>query len=586
MDKAAQAAQSHKTAQPLRVIPQEGVVQKDSPAVVTRLNRLSLDKLMNLVLKRPDEEQKILIEQAEKTVRPGLYNVDGQTYFVCPKTLYNEDCIVGMLIADIALKTKAIVSLIDYPEIVYTKAYDEKFIMGLWNGCYTTTNLQRRRSKQSYELGRTVMFSLIVKWYFANEEKLGIEALAKDQFFFGNNPEEKTGKEKTRFFIKNALPSFFEDSQVGNLLLAIVNYGAQNMSFALTDSELKQVIRENIIDVSSLIASCYPTVTIRRGKKETSTNRRPNPIRSSPLFFKEEMRLVSPISSYIFDDLEGWQTTFLDSVLQFGYSDYAQSIKAKIRARWETLQRFAHVTKIRLQEIRRMTKESTLKKAQVSTEHLKTFLRGSKDAANKLVSEIHHIIGAASLRLAVSYAFKKTFASDIDAERFLFIMAVKTYDGLGYYETNTKPAEPKLTRDPFDFDFKNAVLRIKKFESCSSNVTKIVSLLTANKRVNLPKKLEELTGSAQNLLTALETVKGTEILDLDSACSLIYGTKFTSAKMAINSIFGNAQQSLKTYVNKLTIEAKTESNPEYRKVLEKATQILSEAYKSMPPKAI
>jgi len=239
----------------------------------------------------------------EQVIQPGIYKEDGIAYAVCPEGFFKEDNIIGAMVYDLCQIAGMIVKTIPANDNI-TNVFSKKFIEGIWFGIFSSTNLKRRRAKKDYELGRACSFALIVKSVFAQTDELGLAALAKDHFFYGNNPGEKSNNSTVPFYIKMKLRSYFEQPHIGDLLYGILNYAAASVGVSyLTEAESDKIISESMIPIDQLINECYPTHLVKKGKKQETIVRKPNPIRTSPLYTKDEMKIMTDLTSSIFTDL-------------------------------------------------------------------------------------------------------------------------------------------------------------------------------------------------------------------------------------------------------------------------------------------
>jgi len=503
-------------------------VEKSAVTAAEKLTRLSPEKIAELVSKRIQYSERISTETAEGVVSAGIYTSNGKTLFVVPEDAFTEDNITGNVIATFASETGADVALTKSSSAEYSQAYDERFLVGLWDGMFCSTNLQRRRAKQGYELGRTAMFCLLVKNYFEQELRLGSEALCKDNFFFGNNPGEISGKTPVPFLTRSKIVAMYRDPKMGNLMYGIANYAASVIKLGyLTANERDKVISAHLIGVETVITSCYPSITIKRGKREVQTSRRPNPIRQSPLFLPEEMNIVSSITSVIFTDLASLASDWESAVFRHGFRTVKSWIMSSIRSRWETLQRFAHVTKIRLQQIRTITKQPNLKKAQVLKEHVSGFLKSLRDPAENLVSEVLHIAGNQPLAELVAYAYKK----DIDPSQvrsFIYSRAVDAYTALFGPDMYSKVKTVKQS-DIRDIEFQESLKGLLRIQNLMRNWNFNISNLSSIKNFRLFGRTEQIVSLFNNLRMELNALKKIDQRALTVACKLASQSTYRDA---------------------------------------------------------
>jgi hypothetical protein len=487
---------------------------------VRSLKSLSVEDIDMLLGTQEHVKAEITRSFAEQAIPPGIYKDDGQTYWVCPRALFKEDDNVGAMLYTFSKMAGATIKTIETPA-EYTRVYDEKFIDGLWFGMESSTNQKRRRAKQSYELGRTCTFALIVKNVFETTVELGTRALIKDHFFYGNNAGETINKAPALFCIKTKLRSFFSDPAIGDLIYGITNYTAAAVGFSyLTESEQNKVISENLVPIDQLITSCYTTVTVKRGRGEVKQTRKPNPIRSSPLFLKEEMELLSLVSNLIFADLNVLSENYETAVFDRGFDVLERQIRDSIRVRWETLQRFANRTKIRLQDIRKLSNNPTLRKAGVTQDHVNLLLTTIQNPVERLVSEVLHIIGNKDLRDIIAYAFNKKFPTVKDARLYLTFKVFNIYQQVGLKNTNLKTfVVEKPSQEPSEIEFTRSLETFSKLSYRSGDLKKHTLGLTTIKPFKLLGRLQAIEGMYNNAMNDLHSLSRCDKASRDSAVS-------------------------------------------------------------------
>jgi len=390
-----------------QVSPEVDIANNDKLLRLDCLNSLSEEKIVSLLQLKEDAIRETTRGFAEKTIQPGLYIEGGGKYFVFPDSLIVEDSMTAGLVYDLCSLAHINLKTVRY-EASFTQVIDEKFIEGLWFGIFSSVHLKRRKAKLSYELGRTCSYSLIVRNMFKNTEELGMNALVRDNFFFGNNPGEIENKRSVSYYIKTRLKSFYSEPIIGDLIYTLINYCADFIGFSnLKESEADIAIADSICPIDSVIASCYPTITKKIGKNSVSQKRKPKNLRASPLFTKEEMSLITKYTTSVFSELEIFQKDYINAVFTNSFDKVRTLIKENINMRWDVLARFAHITKSRLQDIRNISKESTLRKANVKKSHVDALLNHRTDLSNSFVNEMKHILA----KLPLFDIYVKTYNS-------------------------------------------------------------------------------------------------------------------------------------------------------------------------------
>jgi hypothetical protein len=514
------------------------------------LNLLPSKEFELLLEKRGEREQKIVSGFAEQAIPAGIYKVNGQTNFVCPRCLFGEDDIFGQMIADFARETGAVIRTVDVP-VNITTLFDEKFITGIWFGMYSSTNQKRRRGKQSYELGRTCTFALIVKNMFEKTKELGSRALMKDQLFFGNNEGEMFNRSKVPFLIKMKLRSFFDDPRWGDLIYGIINYTANQVGFTyLTIDEQDKVISDHLLPIDRVITSCYPRASVKRGRTNIQKVKKPNPIRASPLYTREEMEIISLCSSRIFTEFVDVVTNYEQTVFSLGFEVLESQIREVIRLRWETLQRFANRTKLRLQAIRKIANNPTLRKANVMPDNIYPLLEKYQDPARNLVADIKHILGGANFKECISVAFKRDFSTFAQAELFLYIRALELYKSIIPDAPYVKTLKlEKLASEPSELDYDNAVKAYIRIQNGLGSLRKQSLGFQTLKAYKIPGKTRNVMGLYKNLIKNLELLNEIPKNASDIAVSLISDGQQKSSHQYLRSIIDLIKENRRYLIN-------------------------------------
>jgi hypothetical protein len=485
-------------------------VANASAIEVKNLNGLSDEKIKMLLDNKASAIQEVSRGFTEKVIQPGIYKEDGETYAVCPEDLFTEDNIIGAMIYDLCNFAGLIVKTVKTNGLT-TKVFSKQFIEGIWFGIFSSTNLKRRRGKKDYELGRACSFALIVKSVFASTDELGLGALCKDNFFYGNNPGEKSNNSSVPFYIKMKLRSFFEESSVGDLLYGIINYTAATVGVSyLTEAEADKVISESIIPIDQLINECYPVLLVKKGKKQQTTVRKPNPIRTSPLFTKDEMKIITDLTSSIFTDLASITADYENCVLTSGFASVHKQIKEIINLRWETLQRFANQTKFRLQDIRKITGEDKIRKASVKPLHVEALLNATPNVGERLISELKHILGGYDVVTAYSRAYNSVPASKPEAWACIYKKIYQSYENrTGESKYKITPAKKNLVEVDLDIEYRKAYDALAQSQKINGELMKNIKLVNKTKYFKLYgrfKQLELLIKGAEKCKNTLDSL--------------------------------------------------------------------------------
>jgi hypothetical protein len=407
--------------------------------LVQTLAGVSTQRLRAIEESRMAASRKVLSDEATRIIKPGIYGSKehDKLFWVLPSDMFeDENRHIGSMLIDYANEVGATIKLvkIDY-EI--TGAYDNNLILGIWLGLFATGHLNRRRGKKSLEKGRTMIQALLTKNIFKDHPSLGEGALVKDNFFFGNNPNEVMWVDKKQFSvdfaIKTAINSFFKDKDTAKAVFTMITQTASHVKDTyILDVEYRKLINHNIIPLDIVISRSYPVsrnkVQVSRNRTEIETKvRKPNPIRSSPLYLPDEIDLIKKLTHPIFTEMEGLHEDYLSKVMTETFPGLEKSIQENVHLRVTLLERFAKTTKERLQEVRKLPgADIKLKKAKVSTAQIEDLLKTRSDPATQLKREVLTILGDLPIHDLVPLAMKKKVSS-ANAEAFLYNECYSVY---------------------------------------------------------------------------------------------------------------------------------------------------------------
>jgi len=357
-----------------------------------------------------------------------------------------------------------------------------------------------------------------------------LASLAKDQYFFGNNPNEKENKTTVPFCVKTKLHSAFTQSEIGEAIFKMLNKAARLASNYLTDEELKKSIIENLDPISHVISKNYHSEDVHVGKRILKKVRKPNPIKASPLMLKEEINLLKRLSSSVFSDLKTFSESYYDQVMTIGHSAISQRISEIIKHRWELLAQFANVTKKRLQDIRKITGKSTLKKADTSREEVELFLKQVADVNFRFHSEILQIIPISYLRRSIEKEYKIICKSDQDVTDFVFNLVFKLW------ENHTLKEELKTTAiSTIDITSQSLTEDYEKALNLYSKITNLKATLRFNtqdvffvKFYKLHNRIVQLNNLVPKINDLLEDLDELDNFSADSACNAYFERIFYS----------------------------------------------------------
>jgi hypothetical protein len=432
-----------------------------------------------------------------------------------------------------------------------TDAYDEEFIMGLWFG-FTNEGVQNlSRSKKAYELGRTCTYALIVKNMFNKDPFLGLSGLKKDNFFFGNSPGESSQKKPTPFYVKSKLRLSFKNQAVADAIYGILIHSVNKIGTSYLTVDLRKVVEQCIIPFDQLLTRNYPTYTVTGKKSKLKERRKPKAIRQSPLLFKEESNLLHEITNPIFTDLYAIENDFVGQVATWGFSTVEERISKAISSRLDILQRFANRTKLRLQDIRKITDQPKKRKAGVLHEDILALANESPDMPNRLYTEILHIVEKHNLPRLVSVAYNLQSLSNEKARLYLLKKCMDVYKKIGIKELKKQPKDIEIDVETAELEFSKTQERLSKFDSKLSSLHSNVKGLSRSRISQLYGRRTQIDGILKNITETINLVKDIEKTNL--------------ANNAVEYYTGGKQSSFERYVEErlqninelLSIEGKT-----------------------------
>jgi hypothetical protein len=421
-------------------------------------------------------------------------------------------------------------------DLDFTKstAFNGKLLLGVWLGMFNTTFVSRRRDKRDYELGRTATFSLLTKSEFESRKNLGLEALQKDHFFYGNHPGESDSKrQRISFFIKDRLVSMFSSPIIGNLLYGVLLEATRKLRLDnLKEEEYYKAIEANLIKFDLLLTSHYRHVTEKKNRKVAVDKfKKPNPIKNSPLYLNAEMEVFRTYTQPLFNDLEVVQKNYLEIVLKDGFTNVKNRISLSISRRWQTLSKFAHCTKIRLQEIRKLDPTlSKIRKAQVAPDHVENLLKSYPNPATKLSEDLFHTLGPAK-EYCVAMGKEISFPTTEVAKAMITVDCYKVYENTLKMDLKggANIFKQKVDKLP-QIKFEKALKALVKLNNQMGTTTATISRLRFGKK---PYVMTSQLVAIKNLFQGIETsFKELNSMSIDELDLAIYAMNPAHAKSA------------------------------------------------------
>jgi hypothetical protein len=425
---------------------------------------------------------------------------------VLPKGIFEEDNVMGCMF--FAFAEELHLEVYTYEgEAEFSRNFDEKFAIGLYFGATSNQIVNLNRSKSGYELGKAHAFAQRVKKFFAHTPELGEEALIRDNFFFGNNPSEKTASgQEVCFDLKRRFIGLFKEDQNAHHLYSV--YLSCLSLFELNgfeEEEINKIIHNHIIKIDDMIRTTFRTeYSKKKGKTVLSAVRKPNLPARSPLFLQAEMNLVHKLLSPFWDSLADLKRDYELRVFECGFASLKKQITDLYQLRWGILSKFAKVTTKRLQAIRKMTGAEKLKKQEVTDVQLRAFIdtRGAK--VFNFQDELADIIPTNGLIKAVGGLNKGSPTDDSQAKLLIAAECALGYQSIGYKLAERPSAESEITKLT---QVESAVNRLTHLRLKSGQVKQIASRSTNIKPHAVPGYVMNLSGQIGNLIDLIDQTR-------------------------------------------------------------------------------
>jgi hypothetical protein len=364
-------------------------------------------------------ESKIKISSDTTKAQTGIYTENGKQFIICPKSLFGEDSIIGAMIKECAVNTQTTIYL-NSTVCTLKPDYDEKWLIGLWFGI-TASKLQKRRvDKKDSDLGMTCGHALNVLHYFADTPELGQTALARDNFFFGNNPTEKTSKNiSVGFYTKIKFITQFTEAAEGQRLWSVINYFSKIIGLTYYDpEEINAVVEYHLRKFEDVCASfTHITYTSKKGKKVETGQKKANLPKKSPLLLNEESVIIDKLLSYKWESLANLAKDWIGFVMAEGFATIMEHLSQIYQSRWILLAKYAKMTTKRLQRIRELIPDKrTAKKAAITRDNVLVLLRDRQAPVDQFYREIVDIIPEKDLIRAASELKQGKAINNMNAE--------------------------------------------------------------------------------------------------------------------------------------------------------------------------
>jgi hypothetical protein len=366
------------------------------------------------------------------------------------------------------------------------------------------------------------------------------------------------------------LRSFFTDPTIGDLLYGIVNHCASFVGVSyLTEKEADKMVTESIIPIDQVINSFYPKVPLKKGRREEVKVRKPNPIRASPLFTKDEMDLLIKFTSPIFGELGIISHDYTNSVLTIGFSEVKTQIRDNINARWETLQRFANVTKLRLQDIRKISKESTLRKAGVKPLHVQTLLIQELNPAARLVKELRQILGRHDIISLYAQNYKEKPRSVSEAWQLIYKSAFDIFTKMQLANQDKhKPKDGTIQADALSNDFMKAIEAYQKVTRKAGELRLHLNNIAHVKYFKLFGRFRVAEDLINSSIIDITQLLGMNKNAVDDAVRVVYNNLYRTSAEFVTELTLSLRNSIEKALNGLTLRRYENESPSQSLVID------------------
>lgn len=383
----------------------------------------NLEQMLNLASTLDEESARIIIEKFKsrrtkrefdslgKRIEPFILSQDEKKYLFVGKTDALADDNPGIwVIIRLALRLGYEVKHIDLES--GSKRIDEKedLLYGLSLGIDDTKPTNLVKSKRLLELGRAYIYALRVKEEFRHSGAMS--ALIKNNYFFGNNPNEEVNKIPIRYGIKSNIMSCYENKDYAQALYKVLlQLIREERLSTFSPEDYNITIQKFFIKFDDLVRNHYTPIRALQGKNRGNIigYRRANKPRRSPLMTAGEMDFITEFITPAWSSLDILKKEYSNDVIQscVHHNVIDTTIRNIFNKRWQLLAKFAKVTKKRLESIRKMDlKNAQLRKASVSSDHVITLLMGRLSPGKLFLSELRNLAGPYYDELVRDYTLK------------------------------------------------------------------------------------------------------------------------------------------------------------------------------------
>jgi len=163
-------------------------------------------------------------------------------------------------------------------------------------------------------------------------------------------------------------------------------------------------IHKNFITFDEVLKLGWiPVYSEKNKKKVLETNRRGTWPQRSPLFSKEEFRVITYSTEVFFESLAAIRDSYYETLLAHGFEYIEKQVRRKYALRHELLAKFAACSTRRLQELRALKNDNKLKKKDCKPADLKQLLSARATPLQTFVDELKSIVKSDLMPTALSH---------------------------------------------------------------------------------------------------------------------------------------------------------------------------------------
>jgi len=367
------------------------------PTLEPSLDDNKLDSILKDLEKAFNKKRQSDISK-NKDLSPTIITSRKEVYLPDTDSKYDENLLVKSMKA-LALKLGYTVKEIPYGERSIRTLSERQFKIAA-GIAFAPIDLERKfninRKEDYYELGRTYARAQQCIGAFSSETKLGVEALKRNQRFFGNSPKETTG-DTTKIpviYMAKEIRYIFIESEWSRDLETILNILLRQSQTLLASDVRDDLIKDNVLpfsEVVNLFGEREIVVTPKQGRRPaTKVKRVPKAPRQNSLFVSAEMKLISEHNSALFKAVEVLnKEDYIAFLKKHGFAPLKKRIQARASHRSEYLAKFAALTTKRLNEVRsNNTSLKSKRKRDITPEDVLSMLNRRNSPVSRFVDEL------------------------------------------------------------------------------------------------------------------------------------------------------------------------------------------------------